>query len=659
VGYVVYALQFLGQVITSFLKPGSPPRLLPDLDKWGKGAAEAWLEGWLDADFSLLREFGSTVSGLLTSMAAAGKMGETDIAPRTIGVQQAFAEIIHAIRETGTVSEELFAAIREQAGPAGEQVEELARRYARVGILTARLAEIQERLADLSREQAQQQDTARLGQLEEIIADPRATSTQRERARAELQRLGLLMEQREIEGELEDAQADLSNYKSRLDVESETLGLMGRQLSLMESLKDVLTSALDPLMAAVRGWQLQQAELQDLVRLAEIEHELAGDGLTVAQRTALELEKQAIQAERLVRARDAAELGVDLSGLANIPIVPEDFISSAKAAAGALGLPDGIEGAALGAIDGLEELTAFDLTEFTGKLDEMKLAFETGLEEGKASFEGLTGEAGIFGASLGDLGVALDALQLQIDNLEARQAELNKSLNEGGEASDKARRIGDLLSQAVQYVWTKPVDDLQKSWDGLKESWNELRQAADPLIQKANETLSALDNLWGLLGKDAESGLRGAWKALAGKLLELAMENSPFVKVKKMIDNVRTAVDLARGAIELLMGWWDRLRGVNPADVPAPAGGGEWQGSGLASGTNYWRGGLTKVGEQGMELVHLPEGARVFSAGQTQRMLAGSTQQIYVTVPGVVVRDQQDVAELAYAVAREIKWRTR
>ncbi|GIW60737.1 MAG: hypothetical protein KatS3mg087_1803 [Patescibacteria group bacterium] len=51
---VLGALRSVGSVIEFFLKPGSPPRLLPDIDLWGKQTAEEWLKGWSDADFDAL-----------------------------------------------------------------------------------------------------------------------------------------------------------------------------------------------------------------------------------------------------------------------------------------------------------------------------------------------------------------------------------------------------------------------------------------------------------------------------------------------------------------------------------------------------------------------------------------------------------------------------
>ena len=47
-----------------------------------------------------------------------------------------------------------------------------------------------------------------------------------------------------------------------------------------------------------------------------------------------------------------------------------------------------------------------------------------------------------------------------------------------------------------------------------------------------------------------------------------------------------------------------------------------------ASGTPFWRGGLTWVGEEGPELVDLPRGSRVFSNPQSEAMVASAARAI-------------------------------
>ena len=66
-----------------------------------------------------------------------------------------------------------------------------------------------------------------------------------------------------------------------------------------------------------------------------------------------------------------------------------------------------------------------------------------------------------------------------------------------------------------------------------------------------------------------------------------------------------------------------------------------------ADGTDYWRGGLTWVGERGPELVSLPQGSRVYSAEDSRSM--GSTNNYYLTVQS---RDMETVAAMTTTFKR-------
>lgn len=129
VGAVVDALSAIGDAIAYYLTPGSPPPLLPNLDTWGTGAAEAWLEGWTQADLGALDELGSSVEDLIRSFGAAEGDTDQNILERVIGSQSAVQAAIDQLRTTGDVSEATFAAIREAAGSAGESAERVARAY--------------------------------------------------------------------------------------------------------------------------------------------------------------------------------------------------------------------------------------------------------------------------------------------------------------------------------------------------------------------------------------------------------------------------------------------------------------------------------------------------------------------------------------------------
>ena len=57
-----------------------------------------------------------------------------------------------------------------------------------------------------------------------------------------------------------------------------------------------------------------------------------------------------------------------------------------------------------------------------------------------------------------------------------------------------------------------------------------------------------------------------------------------------------------------------------------------------AAGTDYWRGGLTWVGENGPELVNLPRGSSIMSASESAG--AAGAQYITINVQGIEQLDE-------------------
>ena len=75
-----------------------------------------------------------------------------------------------------------------------------------------------------------------------------------------------------------------------------------------------------------------------------------------------------------------------------------------------------------------------------------------------------------------------------------------------------------------------------------------------------------------------------------------------------------------------------------------------------ALGTDYWRGGLTMVGERGPELVALPRGSQVYDAQETTRMGGGGA----TTINNIYqVADSLDIEAVAYRVAQVMQRRMR
>lgn len=74
-----------------------------------------------------------------------------------------------------------------------------------------------------------------------------------------------------------------------------------------------------------------------------------------------------------------------------------------------------------------------------------------------------------------------------------------------------------------------------------------------------------------------------------------------------------------------------------------------------ARGTASWRGGATWVGEEGPELIDLPRGTRIYSAGQSRMMASDAAsgdsaivvQTLNVTIDAKNVREFNDIVDIA------------
>ena len=64
-----------------------------------------------------------------------------------------------------------------------------------------------------------------------------------------------------------------------------------------------------------------------------------------------------------------------------------------------------------------------------------------------------------------------------------------------------------------------------------------------------------------------------------------------------------------------------------------------------ASGTDYWRGGRTLIGEYGPEEVVLPKGTRILTAQETRQAAGGDT--FYITIPANTVKEFNDIVNIA------------
>ena len=121
---------------------------------------------------------------------------------------------------------------------------------------------------------------------------------------------------------------------------------------------------------------------------------------------------------------------------------------------------------------------------------------------------------------------------------------------------------------------------------------------------------------------------------------------------KSVFDGIGNAVSGISGAVSSGLGWIANKIGKN------------------ATGTKYWRGGLTTVGEHGKELVQLPSGSKVYSNTETNAILNADKQtrstggsfttnnySINLNIDGLQVREEADIDKIANTIVSKLQQR--
>lgn len=82
-------------------------------------------------------------------------------------------------------------------------------------------------------------------------------------------------------------------------------------------------------------------------------------------------------------------------------------------------------------------------------------------------------------------------------------------------------------------------------------------------------------------------------------------------------------------------------------------GGGKGSVGANATGTSYWRGGYTTVGEHGPELINLPAGSKVHSNSDTQKIIGGKA--VNINIGSMVIREESDIDKVATEIVKKLK----
>lgn len=273
---VVSALAQIGQVIASWLAPGSPPRLLPELPAWGAAAMTEFLHGFTKADFSIFEDVSSITEKFFRSLSSDQFGGEAGLIPAIIGSRDATARAIEEMKQFGSITQATLAAVTGSFGVVSQDIAAYIQTLFQLEAATNKVAAAQERINEIQREfkritdpinkelgqiAARRQevvDDLRKKELQQIVDDPRAPQLAKELALLELREIELKNQLRNEEARrdtaLEVAEAELAAaeaerkrlqeqaaaQKALIDAQIESNNLLKEQASILERLANAI-----------------------------------------------------------------------------------------------------------------------------------------------------------------------------------------------------------------------------------------------------------------------------------------------------------------------------------------------------------------------------------------------------------------------------------
>jgi hypothetical protein len=307
---IIPAITLLGQLIAYYLKPGSPPRFLPDIAKWGMGAMKAYLDGFSAVDVKgAFDTVGRAIETILRSSVSAGKSSEGGLVSAIFGTRAAILQAVSEFAQVGNVSEATINKIVRSAGVAGPSIAALVKAYFDLQKASTAATRAQDELNRITEQydailnplrgklddvRAQQQKLANQQRLiadQNVLTNFDSTAAEKRAAQLDIEQIALEDQIATVEqqkkAKTDAAQADLDGAKKAedaaqkkldaaqavIDQQVESNNLIGEQIALEKRLADERKTEADKQQRLAE--QLHQAQLQYLLGTETTEQKIA------------------------------------------------------------------------------------------------------------------------------------------------------------------------------------------------------------------------------------------------------------------------------------------------------------------------------------------------------------------------------------------------
>jgi tape measure domain-containing protein len=267
--YVFAALSTVAQYIAKWLRPGSPPLILPDLTIWGAGAMTAYMDGWLEGDFSVFDDISGIIGKYVKSFGA--DLPKSNMLGLLIGNTETVMATLSEFKDAASLSAEAIDEITISAGISNDTMDAYIDSIFKLKVANEQASNVTKLLGF-----EMGQSVTVFGQVVDSLEDARSVALS-------------------FTGAIGSA---VSSYvQSLFDISAAQAEATAAQTNLND-----VTKYYDDLLASLNEQQNQlNDDIENSTRLKVLDKTLGSQILTADERTRLELEKRGIILKRTIR----------------------------------------------------------------------------------------------------------------------------------------------------------------------------------------------------------------------------------------------------------------------------------------------------------------------------------------------------------------------
>ena len=113
------AINFISSMLSYWFSPGSPPRVAPDIDKWGAAAMEEFLKGFTMASYDILGGVQDKLESVLSALVGAEMFTKQEAALLFLEISADMIEALDKLRLTGEITAQMFEKLAQVGGGFG------------------------------------------------------------------------------------------------------------------------------------------------------------------------------------------------------------------------------------------------------------------------------------------------------------------------------------------------------------------------------------------------------------------------------------------------------------------------------------------------------------------------------------------------------------